>query len=198
MCRPLVLAVALLAWASVVHAGSINNETGQLPSSSTVTLGDGTARGTLLAVYDKQVSAAGSCNTATTSNVTLWTVPTIPANTLNANGKFIEIVGALATASNNNNKRAGVVFQGNTVNAATSTNNGALTAYAFIARITRVTATSVHVVITFPQSIGGSSLSLAVNDLTTTASTLTVVGASPTTGAANDVCMYDLITKVSP
>ena len=170
----------------------------QHASASTVTLGSGTGTGRLLAVYDEQVSAAGVCNSGTGSDDTLFTIPTIPANTLARDGQTIRVKAEIFTAANGNSKQFGFAFQGNQLSIPAggfNNANGRLTAV-----IRRVSATRVNLFVFAPISVavveGARSLNLSVNDLTTNTSTLVLTGRSAT--AANDSCSTGVTTYITP
>jgi hypothetical protein len=162
-----------------------------LTSGSTVKLGTGTAVGTIPGVYAKFVSAAGVGNTAATTDDPLWTLTPIPANTLTANGDSVVLTLFILTGATANNKRWGVTVGGTQVNTSNTTGN-ALPFVQFMV-ITRVDATHVNVVI---GSLAGSSVNLLVADLTANALALVVTGASPTTGAANDVKLMSGVAEI--
>jgi hypothetical protein len=162
-----------------------------LASGSTVKLGSGTASGTISGVYAKMVSATGVGNTAATSDDPLWTLTPIPANTLTANGEAIVLTLVFLTGATGNNKRWGITVGGTQVNTSNTTGNGLPFVQFMI--ISRVDATHVNV---FIGSLAGSSVNLLVADLTANALALVVTGASPTTGAANDVKLMTGIAEI--
>lgn len=162
-------------------------------------IGSGTATGSFNVVYDKQVSAAGVGNGADTTDDPLFTIPTIPANTLDLNGDQILVRGEISTAANANTKAIGVLFQAVQVTTATCVCNNAKMIYE--ARITRVDATHVNIfmfgTVSGGNFIAGSVVNQAVSDLSSATSILKVTGSSPVTGAASDVLGYGSITTIT-
>lgn len=148
-----------------------------------------TVLGTSTATRDqKMVSATGVGNTAATTDDPVWTLTSIPAGTFTANADTLYIRLELKTAANGNNKRFGVTVGGTQVNTANTTAN-AVSMFGFVT-IRRVDAT--HVNVHAASSIGGtggSSINLAVADLSANALAIVITAASPTTGAANDVIL---------
>ena len=151
-------------------------------------VGAGTATATVSGTYAKFVSAAGVGNGADTTDDALWTLTPIPANTFTANGDALILTLSMNFGATGNNKRIGVTVGGTQIS--TGTNNGSGTDIPAWIYIARVDATHVNVQITAPGILGAHSYNLVVANLTTNTLAVVVTGASPTTGAANDVVLY--------
>lgn len=167
---------------------------------ASVQAGTGTGTARVGGTYASFVSGTGVGNVGAGDDA-LWTLPSLPANTLAANGDRIEIIAEVATAANANNKNVGVTVGGTqiTTTGNTAANNGNLRV---AIGIVRVDATHVNVhLLAMNQgttTLGNRSVNLAVSDLSANTLALVVTGASPTTGAANDVLLYSGIAEFKP
>lgn len=146
---------------------------------------------------NRQISAVGVGNGADTTNDVLFTF-SVPLNTLSYNGASLRIFAYGKTGANTNNKRIRLTFAGSeifTTNTITSNNID----YILEADITRIDATHVSCAVKLGRS-GANVLTsvvpnLAVADLTSNASVLALTGASLTSGVANDVIGYGMLTE---
>ena len=164
---------------------------GKLATSFPIAVGSGTAVGTIDSTYKTFISGSGVGNTADTNNDALWTLTAIPANTFTANGDALVLTLSMKAGATGNNKNLGVTVGGTQVTTANTTAN-AVSGVVTIT-ISRVDATHVNVFIgaAFANiTLGASSINLAVADLTANTLAVVVTGASPTTGAANDMVLY--------
>jgi hypothetical protein len=149
---------------------------------------------TSVGVADVQTSASGVGNAADTTDDTLHTY-SLPLNSLSANGKFVWVSFSFHLASNGNDKRAKMWCAGTAI-----ADTGVLTAnnvdgfcWAKIIRIDSTHVSGVGVfLITGLNPIVTVTPNLVVANLTTNNSIIKSTGASPTTGAANDVVGYML------
>jgi hypothetical protein len=179
------------AWKSVAY-------TDEATAFVKPTIGVGGAVGNPILLYDRQVSGVGVANATGTGNTALFTVPTLPANTLNTDGDQLVIAGSFSTAANSNNKRLGVTFQALTFTLAPTESNNLQGDY--LIRITRVDDTHVHIYLRLNTTgadwtaINSNQL---VSSLTTSTSALLVVGASYTTGTAGDIRAYNALTTIT-
>jgi hypothetical protein len=158
--------------------------------SSSAGVGTGTFNS--FGAINTQTSSSGIGNGADTTDDTLFTYA-IPLNSLSANGKSFRVVVGLQTAANGNNKRIKLTVGGTAVlNTGTVTWN--ILGVMLVAECSRLDSTHV---LCLARTLADSTLpgvgvtpSIAVSDLSSNTLTITATGASPTTGAANDVKAY--------
>ena len=141
------------------------------------------------------VSATGVGNGADLTDDPLWTLTPIPANTLATNGDAIVITTQAHTTANANNKVFGVTIGGTQVNSNPVSSNNARLSGSIV--IVRVDATHVHVTLLYIgySTMVGESFNVAVANLATNTLAIVVTGASPVTGAANDVKLYSGVAE---
>ncbi len=143
-------------------------------------------------VLNAQTSATGIGNSADTLDAVLFTY-TLPANRLAADGDSVRVIATGHFAANSNDKLVKPWFAGNAISDAVLTGGNDVD-WVCELEIVRIDATHVSArgelrpyglvaqLKVFPN--------LVVADLTATASVIEITGASPTTGAANDVLGY--------
>jgi hypothetical protein len=155
-------------------------------------VGGSTSAMTNVGVANVQTSSAGVGNAADTSDDTLFTY-SLPSNAMASNGNSVRVRASGTTAANGNNKRVKLWFAGTAI-----VDSQVITANAknwmIEMEITRLDSTHVSAIGSFTvdgaASVLGFQSNLAVSDLTANASIIKSTGASPTTGAANDVKGY--------
>lgn len=177
--------------------GSHVRATAPALTNPTATLGSGSASVKIDGTYATFTSATGVGNGADATDDALWTLTAIPANTFTANGDTLLLTLGMKTGATANNKRVGVTVGGTQVNTNnTSANN---VTFGAVIMITRVSATAVNVFIMCSGGVGayGSSINMAVADLTANTLAIVVTGASPTSSAANDVVLYSGIARIT-
>lgn len=166
----------------------------------TVNAGAGTSTMLTSGLLDSQVSAAGSGNGATTAIYTLFQYSVQP-NGLDTNGDSLNIFVTGVTSGTANLKSLAFTVGGATCTFLSSTADISDT-FIIVADITRVDATHVSVACNSYDATGNliSFMTLLPNqvvaNLTTTPLALAVTGASPVTGAANDVVAYQMRTEL--
>jgi DNA-directed RNA polymerase subunit H (RpoH/RPB5) len=143
------------------------------------------------------VSTTQVGNDANTNEKTLWTY-SLPANTLNADGKGVRITVFGIVASNTNNKALSVAFGSTStpILSSVAANNGS---WRIVIDVLRVSATA-QVMDVFG-NVRAASLDTQVVTVLAPGETLVntvvikVIGQSPTTGAANDVVVRGAIVE---
>src|SRR5579871_1169434 len=98
---------------------------GTLPSAAKGTLGSGTGTFGLAVNVNAQFSAAGSANGADTTEDTLFTY-SLPANSLDANGRVLEIQAWGSFANNNHSKHARLYFGSEVIDSGANTTTGGI------------------------------------------------------------------------
>ncbi len=160
-------------------------------------IGQSTGFAGLVGIIDVQTSSAGIGNTADTNDDTLFTY-TLPINALNTNGKSLRGIANGHFATNGNNKRVKFFFAGTAIadSGVVTSNNVDWTCTFELARIdsTHVSAVGVFTA-NGVASVVTVTPNLVVADLTANTSIVKITGASPTTGAANDVLGYQMRTR---
>jgi hypothetical protein len=177
------------------YAGNFSSITSPAGSGTQTFLGNGR--------IDTQTSTGGIGNTAATTDDTIFTY-TLPANSMSANGNTARVTFGGSTAANGNNKTVKIWFGGIVVlsTGVITANNAEFSGWV---EITRLSATKIQAHGMFVSSNGTTSinaladvtLNQTVSDLTTNTSIIKFTGASPTTGAANDVIGYSMFTHFS-
>lgn len=160
-------------------------------------MGSGSGVMTNIGRANAQTSSGGIGNTAATTDDTLFTY-SLPLNSLDANGKSVRGIASGHFASNGNNKQVKFWFAGTAVaDSAVVTHNNV--DWQCDIEVTRIDATHVSCVGRFSASgtadVITVTANLVVSDLTSNASVIKITGASPTTGAANDVLGYQMRTE---
>lgn len=155
--------------------------------------GGGSAAFGPMGLASNQLNNAGIGNGADTSDDVLFTY-TLAANSLNANGKAIEIETHGAFAGNGNDKRIQLFWNAfSYFSSGTLTDNG--TKWSLHVSLNRYAANNQLGEAIF---IHGNAVSVTpiFGSITDSSNiTIAVTGASPTTGAANDVVSYRMAVK---
>ena len=163
----------------------------------TESMGAGTGTTTRVGLANVQTSSAGVGNGADTTDDTLFTY-TLPLNSLSTNGKSMRIRAWGKLAANANNKTVKLWFAGTAI-----VSSGVITFnakdWSADIELTRIDATHVSCVGTYYDDTATAEIvtvtaNLVVADLAANTSILKVTGASPTTGAANDVLGHGMKT----
>ncbi len=157
-------------------------------------MGSSSSNMTEVGTADVQTSAAGIGNTAATTDDTLFTY-SLPTNAFSAAAKGVRITAYFHFASNGNNKTAKYWVGGTTV-----ATTGVLTSNnidgAIVLDVVEIDSTHVSVggrlLINGMNPIILNTPNLVVSNLTSNATVMKLTGASPTTGAANDVLGYSM------
>lgn len=180
-----------------VQVGGNNIFTGlnQFNQPPLIIAGTGTGYFQPMGVLSSQFSVAGIGNTATTSDVTLFSYA-LPANSLDANGAGVLIEAWGSFAANGNDKRVRLALGASAFSSGTQTgNNVGWQARAVFTR----TGASAQIGTGWGQS--GATVWTVPTPITpasdtTAAITLAVTGASLTTGAANDVVANGFVVSM--
>jgi hypothetical protein len=139
---------------------------------------------------NRQTSLAGVGNGADTTDDVLFTY-TMPANAFDQAGRGVAVTGYGKLAANGNNKRVKIFF-GATVVADSGVVTGNAVGWQLSADVFKVGAAGSNTQTAQGQSIvgtthGGVNVPPAPTETESGAIVIKVTGASPTTGAANDV-----------
>jgi len=160
--------------------------------------GAGTAVKVPVGAVTVNVTEAG--NIANTNEQDLWTY-SLPAATLNANGRGVRITVWGTLAANANDKVAKLYMGGYLLSSsviAMTVNNGLFRAQAEVIRTGAATevgnASFYYGVLNGAQTYRANAFALALD--TTAAIIIKVAGQSPTTGAANDVVFKGALVEV--
>lgn len=192
-----VVNTAIDARLTIGNNGALTLGTGAYLASGTQTqAGTGTAKGPSPIIWYRAASAAGACNTADAGPDTLYTITTIPANTLwdGTTGRRLSVTGNWAGANNADGKNLGVSVGGNQVNAASTTLQNQTGR--FWIDVMAFDATHVNVTLTMGGTLElGKSWNLAVSNLTTNTLAVLVTGTSGSS-AANDLCLNNIIAVI--
>jgi len=185
-----VTSVADVAAGSVLTSGTPSAWSTALPAGITVNQGSGSATATVNGILTTSTTQA--CNIANTNEQDLFTY-TLPANTLSANGKGVEVYAWGTKAANTNSVTFRPYFSGN-LGGFTTTSNGAPWFTHYIILRTGASAQKGLVENVVNGASPGIQGATTASGNTANAITIKITGQAAA-GTANDICFEGAIVR---